>query len=285
LTDPDNVLIDARAAAQLPDEQVVYVVTGSQGEPMAVLSRIASGDHREVAVAAGDTVIISATPIPGNETAVYRIINQLFRAGAEVIYSARALVHVSGHASRDELSRMLALTRPADVLPFHGEHRHMALYADLALEQGIPADRITFAEVGDVIELTPERVTVTGRIDAGYVYVDGVTVGAVGDMVIRDRRALARDGILMVVVTVDRETGQIVAGPEIVTRGFVYMKEAGELLDATKAHLRETLAAYTNGHQTDDWGYLSRQLRDATATYLFRETRRRPMILPMVMEV
>ncbi len=285
LTDPHEVLIEPRAAAQLPDEQIVYVVTGSQGEPMAVLSRIANGDHREVSVGAGDTIVVSATPIPGNETAVFRIINQLFRAGAEVIYSARALVHVSGHASRDELGRLIELTQPRDVLPFHGEHRHMALYADLAVERGIPPDRITFAEVGDVIEITPDKVAVTDRVEAGYVYVDGVTVDAVNDIVIRDRRALSRDGILMVIVTVDRETGQIVAGPEIVTRGFVYMRDAGKLLDDTKAHLRQTLAGYANGHQTDDWTYLSRQLRDATATFLFRETRRRPMILPMVMEV
>src|SRR5262245_4107281 len=285
LVDPENVLIDSREAALLPDDRVVYVVTGSQGEPMAVLGRIANGDHREVSVGAGDTVIVSATPIPGNETAVFRIINQLFRAGAEVIYGARALVHVSGHASRDELGDMLDLVRPQHVVPFHGEHRHMALYADLALERGFPSDRITFAEVGDVIEVTPDKVAVTGRVDAGYVYVDGVTVGAVGEVVIRDRRALAREGILMVVVSVDRQTGQIVAGPEILTRGFVYAKEASGLLEATKAHLRETLGEYTNGHQTDDWGYLSRQLRDSAASYLFRETRRRPMILPMVLEV
>ena len=285
LTDPANVLIEARDAAYLPDERIVYVVTGAQGEPMAALSRIANGDHRDVSVGAGDTVIVSATPIPGNETAVFRVINQLFRAGAEVIYGARALVHVSGHASQDELRRMLELTKPRHVLPFHGEHRHMALYADLALDAGLPAEAITFAEVGDVIEITPERVAVTDRVEAGYVYVDGVTVGAVGDVVVRDRRALARDGILMVVVSIDRETGRIVAGPEIVTRGFVYLKEAGDLIDATKSHVRDTLAAYANGHQTDDWNYLSRQLRDVTANYLYRETRRRPMILPMVMEV
>ncbi len=285
LADPNGVLVSARDAAHFPDERIVYVVTGSQGEPMAALSRIASGDHREVSVGAGDTVVVSATPIPGNETAVYRVINQLFRAGAEVIYGARDLVHVSGHASRDELRRMIELTAPRAVLPTHGEHRHLALYADLAIEAGIPSDRITFVEIGDVAEITSERVTVTERVESGYVYVDGVTVGAVGDVVVRDRRALARDGILMVVVSVDRETGQIVAGPEIVTRGFVHAKESRALLEGAKAHLRETLASYTDGNQTEDWGYLSRQLRDATATYLFRETRRRPMILPTVMEV
>ncbi|MGH2560663.1 MAG: ribonuclease J [Thermomicrobiales bacterium] len=286
LTDPRNVLIDARDAKEIPDDKIVYVVTGSQGEPMAVLSRIANGDHREVSIGDGDTVVISATPIPGNETSVFRIINQLFRAGAEVIYSARTLVHVSGHAGRDELREMIDLVRPRDVLPFHGEHRHMALYADLAIEQGVARDNITFSEVGDVVEITPDRVAVTGRVDAGFVYVDGVTVGAVGDVVIRDRRALSRDGILMVVVSVDRQSGAIVAGPEILTRGFVHAKESTELLDATKTHVRNELTAYVNGHDpAGDWNYLSRQLRDLTATYLFRETRRRPMILPMVLEV
>lgn len=285
LSDPNRVLIDAKEAATLPDDKIVYIVTGSQGEPMAVLSRIAKGDHREVTVGPGDTVIISATPIPGNETSVYRIINQLFRSGAEVIYQARALVHVSGHASRDELIDMLRAVSPRHVVPFHGEHRHMALYADLAMDNDISPEAITFAEIGDVIEITPERVRLNGRVDSGYVYVDGISVGEVGDVVVRDRRALSNEGILMVVVSVDRETGLIVAGPEIVTRGFVHAKESAELLEATKAHLRGTLAEYTNGHQTDDWGYLSRQIRDATAQFLYRETRRRPMILPMVMEV
>ena len=285
LTDPERVLVDAKEAALLPDHQVVYIVTGSQGEPMAVLSRIANGDHREVSIGTGDTVIVSATPIPGNETAVYRIINRLFRAGADVIYQARALVHVSGHASRDEVSDMLKAVSPTFVLPFHGEHRHMALYADLALEQGVPTDNIVFAEVGDVVKINRDRVSVDGKVDAGFVYVDGLTVGAIGDVVIRDRQALAQDGILMVIVSVDRQTGRVVAGPEIATRGFVHARESGALLDSVKERLQQTLDTYTNGHKTEDWGYLSRQLRDTAANYLFRETRRRPMILPMVMEV
>ena len=259
----------------MPDHQVVYIVTGSQGEPMAVLSRIANGDHREVSIGTGDTVIVSATPIPGNETAVYRIINRLFRAGADVIYQARALVHVSGHASRDEVSDMLKAVSPTFVLPFHGEHRHMALYADLALEQGVPTDNIVFAEVGDVVKINRDRVSVDGKVDAGFVYVDGLTIGAIGDVVIRDRQALAQDGILMVIVSVDRQTGRVVAGPEIATRGFVHARESGVLLDSVKERLQQTQDTYTNGHKTEDWGYLSRQLRDTAANYLFRETRRR----------
>jgi len=285
LGDPEHVLIEPREAALLPDHQIVYIVTGSQGEPMAVLSRIANGDHREVSIGAGDTVIVSATPIPGNETAVFRIINKLFRAGADVIYQARALVHVSGHASRDELIEVLETVQPRFVLPFHGEHRHMALYADLALARGIKTENIAFGEVGDVVEISADRVAVVGRIEAGFVYVDGLSVGTVGDVVIRDRQALAKDGILMVIVSVDRQTGQIVAGPEIVTRGFVHVQEAGDLLSGLQSSLKKTLAGYTDGHQTEDWGYLSRQLRETTGNYVYRETRRRPMILPMVMEV
>ncbi|MBN9015670.1 MAG: ribonuclease J [Rhizobiales bacterium] len=285
LRDPDRVLVDPKDALSYPENRIVYVVTGSQGEPMAVLSRIANGDHRDVSAGPGDTIIVSATPIPGNETSIYRIINKLFRVGAEVIYAGRATVHVSGHAGREELGKMIDLLRPRSVLPFHGEHRHMALYADLAMEHGIPPEEITFAEIGDVIEITKERIKVAGRVDAGYVYVDGVTVGAVGDIVIRDRRALANEGLLMVVVSVDRESGQIVAGPDVVTRGFVHGKEANAILEGVKRHLREKLGEYTNGHQTNDSGYLSRELRDAAASYLFKETRRRPMILPMVMEV
>ena len=285
LNDENRVLIDAKDAISYPDNKIVFIVTGSQGEPMAVLSRIANGDHRDVSAGPGDTIIVSATPIPGNETSIYRIINKLFRAGAEVIYPSRATVHVSGHAGREELGTMIDLVQPKSVLPFHGEHRHMALYADLAIEHGIAPNEIIFAEIGDVIDITDERVKVAGRVDAGYVYVDGVTVGAVGDIVIRDRRELANEGILMVVVSVDRETGQIVAGPDVVTRGFVHAKDANDLIEGVKRHLRVKLSEYTDGHQTNDSNYLSRQLRDSAASYLFKETRRRPMILPMVMEV
>ena len=201
-----------------------------------------------------------------------------------MIYGSRAKVHVSGHGSYDELVTMLNLIKPRDVVPFHGEHRHMALYRDLAADQGISADRVHFAEVGSIIEITPETVKVGGKIESGYLYVDGGTVGDVGDVVIRDRKALSRDGILMVIVTVDRETGVILAGPEIATRGFVHAKESGKLLDDVKTHLRDTIgdgAHFASG----DWGYLSRQIRETTSSFLHKRTRRRPMILPMVMEV
>lgn len=285
LKDPNHVLIDGKDATHLTDDKIVFVVTGSQGEPMAVLSRIANGDHREIKVYQGDTVVISATPIPGNETAVYRIINQLFKAGAEVVYSSRALVHVSGHASRDEIGRMIDMLEPNWVMPFHGEHRHMALYADLAEERGIPRERVILVENGQVVEVSPEGVEVNGTIESGYVYVDGVTVGAVGDVVLRDRRALARDGILMVAVSVDKNTGEILSGPDIITRGFIHQKDPDRVLEATKEHIRKTIGDYADAHHADDWSYLSRQLRDVTANFIRKETHRRPMILPMVMEV
>jgi ribonuclease J len=284
LTDPENAVIEARDAAFLPDEKIVYVVTGAQGEPMAALSRVANGTHRDVSVGVGDTVVVSATPIPGNETAVSRVIDLLFRAGAEVIYGNRALVHVSGHASQDELRRMLELTSPRDVVPTHGEHRHMALYADLAIAAGIPRERVHFLENGVVLEVGPETVGIAGRVEAGALYVDGGRVGEVGDVVVRDRRALARDGVLLVTVGVERGTGRIVGGPELATRGFVHVGESGDLLEATKARLREALGADGDG-TGDDRELLGRRLRDVTSQFLFKETGRRPMVLPVVMEV
>lgn len=285
LNDPSGVLIESKDAASVADDRIVYVVTGSQGEPMSVLARIANGDHKEIKAGEGDTVVISATPIPGNETAVHKIINALFRQGAEVIYGARALVHVSGHGSWDEISKVIELTRPRHVMPFHGEHRMLALYADLALEHGIGSDRYTRAEVGDVVEMTPEGVQIVDHIAASPVYVDGASVGEVGEVVIRDRQALADDGIVMVVVCVDRETGAIVAGPELVTRGFVHVGESTSLLYATKERILEVLGGYTGDQHSEDGQYLSRQLRNATQQFLQRETGRRPMVLPMVMEV
>ena len=284
LKDPDHALIEARDASQLPDDRIVYVVTGAQGEPMAALSRIANGDQRDVQIGTGDTVVVSATPIPGNETAVYRVIDKLFRAGAEVIYGQRARVHVSGHASQDELLKMVELTNPRDIVPTHGEPRHMAQYADLLMESGIARDRIHFAENGDVLLLTPDRVIRDGRVESGIVYVDGLTVGEVGDVVVRDRRALARDGFVVVAVTIDRKSGELVAGPALETRGFVHVAESEELLEATRAKVREVVDASPDGHE-DGWVALKRQIRDATAQYLFRETGRRPTVLPVVLEV
>ncbi len=284
LNDPENVIIEARDATFLPDDRIVYVLTGAQGEPMAALSRVANGDHRDVSIGEGDTVIVSATPIPGNETAVSRVIDKLFRAGAEVIYGRRALVHVSGHASQDELKRMLELTRPRDIVPTHGEPRHMALYADLAMEAGFDREHIHFLDNGLVLEVTPDEIGIAGKVDAGVLFVDGGTVGEVGDVVVRDRRALARDGIVMVVVTVDRETGELVAGPDLATRGFVHARESAALLDAAKDRLRDAVVPIEGEANGDRREALSRLLRETAVQFLHRETGRRPIVLPVVLE-
>ncbi len=280
---PDGVLRPATELINAPDDQVVFVVTGSQGEPMAVLSRIANNDQRLLSVKPGDTFIISANPIPGNETSVGRIINNLFRRGAHVIYSAIDSVHVSGHASQEELKLMLNLVRPRYVIPYHGEERHLHLYAGIAQDLGIPYDHIFIGESGSIYEIGPESAGITGKVAVGQVYVDGLSVGDVGEIVLHDRRMLARDGILMVVVTVDRQTGDLLAGPHILTRGFVHSRESGDLLDATKQKVRDALTS--NGHAAAEWSFLNRKIKEVTGDYLYAQTRRRPLILPLVMEV
>ena len=285
LQDPNGVLISPRAAKDLDDNRLVYIVTGSQGEPMAVLSRIANRDHREVTVGEGDTVIVSATPIPGNETSVFRIINQLFRSGAEVIYSARALVHVSGHASQDELVRMIELTRPEEIIPTHGEHRHLALYTDLAVAAGIPRERIHTVEIGDVLEIDEAGVRIREQLDVGYVYVEGVTIGTVTDEILRDRKALANDGMVMIVVNVDRETGLVMTGPDVVTRGFSMHRNGTDLTPELCDHVASMLEAHAGTQDSGDWSYLGREIRETAASWLSARTRRRPMILPMVLEI
>lgn len=283
LNPPPDTLIRLPQAAKLPPEQVVYACTGSQGEPMAVLSRIAYGEHKDIQIQPSDTVVISATPIPGNETSVYRVINRLFREGADVIYSARARVHVSGHASQDELRMMLNLVRPRYVLPFHGEPRHLQLYAELAQGMGIPEEHILLGSVGDVFSLTPETAEVTGRIPSGTVYVEGLSRGGVAESAVRDRRLLSRDGVLTVVVTVDRASGALLAGPEIVSRGFL----AGELermfLAATRKHLDGLLRQ--NGHLGKGRLAASRYIQENVQSFVFEQIRRRPVVLPIVLEV
>ncbi|MCA1666416.1 MAG: ribonuclease J [Thermomicrobia bacterium] len=284
LHDPHRVLVDVKRAAELPPNRVAYVVTGSQGEPMAALSRMAGGDHRQLKILSGDTVIISATPIPGNETSVGRIINNLFQLGADVIYSALTTVHVSGHASREELKLMLNLTRPKYVLPLHGEQRHLILYKRLAESMGWDEEAIVLAKNGSVVGFSDEFAGIVETVHSGFMLVDGVGAGEVGEVVIRDRQMLARDGILMVVVSVDKETGKLISGPDIVSRGFVSQRRTTDLIEGTKERLRDSLIS-TNGHHPQEWSYLTRKIKDVAGSYLYEQTRRRPMIMPMVMEV
>jgi ribonuclease J len=281
---PREVMVSVSETSQLSDNEVVVICTGAQGEPTSALSRIANDDSRYWSVKQGDTYILSATPIPGNETSVSRVINNLFVKGAEVIYSSLAQVHVSGHASQEEHKLMLNLLRPKFVTPIHGERRHLEMYSKIAQSLGVPKSNIFLVDNGSVVEMNQEEGAVVGKVPAGNVFVDGLSVGDVGHVVIRDRQLLARDGVMLVVVTIDKQSGQLVAGPDIVTRGFVYAAEAGELLDETKDQVRTALY-HRNGNTVPDWNYLNKKIRDTVSQYLYDQTKRRPMVLPVVMEI
>ncbi|HMA36478.1 MAG TPA: ribonuclease J [Chloroflexia bacterium] len=288
---PPDTMINVANVGAYPDDEIVIISTGAQGEPMAALSRIANGDHRFISIRPGDTVILSATAIPGNENSVNRIINSLFAQGANVIYPPQARVHVSGHASQEELKLMLNLTRPRFVAPIHGERRHQVHYARLAEAMGHAPDHIFLMENGSVLALDADSAAVVDKVPAGEVFVDGLSVGEVGQVVLRDRQFLARDGMLIVVISVDKATGAVLAGPDIVTRGFVYAREAEELLERTKLRVRQTLDGHGNGRRNEDhphlteWSFLNRKIKDAVSEYLYEQTRRRPMVLPVVMEL
>ncbi len=280
---PKGTLIRAEDITKFRPDQVTIICTGSQGEPTSALTRIANQDHRLVHIQAGDTIVLSATPVPGNEKMVNRTINNLFRQGAEVYYQAIATVHVSGHAAQEELKLMLNLVRPKFFMPVHGEYRQLVLHAKLAYSLGIPEDHIVVAEDGDIIEVSDESIKTVGHTTSGNVYVDGLSVGDVGQIVLRDRKVLSQDGILMAILTVDKETGQPLAGPDIVSRGFVYMRDAEELLDSAKDRVLESFIGL-NGHASD-WSFVKDKIKHTLSDFLYEKTRRRPMILPIVVEV
>ena len=280
---PKAMLIRAEDINKFPPERVVIICTGSQGEPTSALTRIANQDHRLVRIQKNDTVILSATPVPGNEKMVNRTINNLFRQGAEVYYQAIANVHVSGHAAQEELKLMLNLLRPTFFLPIHGEYRQLILHAKLASSIGIPADHIVLAEDGDIVEVTRDSIEIREHVACGNVFVDGLGVGDIGQIVLRDRQVLAQDGILMVVLTVDKETGLPLAGPDIVSRGFVYVRDSEELLEKAREHVLESFVGL-NGHSSD-WSFVKDKIKHTLSEFLYEKTHRRPMILPLVMEV
>lgn len=276
-------IVDIEEVGNLPADQVCIVSTGSQGEPMSALSLMAAGDNRWVKLGPGDTVILSSHAIPGNEHSVGRVIDGIHRLGADVVHSGLAPVHVSGHAKQAELKTLLAVARPEYFIPVHGEFRHLTHHSRLAMEMGIPDDRVLLCEDGDVVELTDAGVDFAGEVPAGYLYVDGI-VGDVGRGVLRDRRVLAEEGVVVVVVTVDARTGEVVAGPEVITRGWVYAPEAESLLEeARKAILVSLEEAAVHG--ATDYDTFSRHVRQATGRFVQERTRRRPMIIPIVMEV
>jgi ribonuclease J len=267
-----------------PPSKTVLVCTGSQGEPLSALSLIAAGDHKFVHTSKGDTVILSASAIPGNESAVHRVINSLYKAGADVYSAETSEVHVSGHAAADELREMLILVHPKHFVPVHGEFRHLALHKKIARSVGIPERDISVVEDGDVLEMTPAGVKRDGRVTAGMVLVDGLGVGDIGPTVLRDRRVLAEDGFLMCVVTIDSQSGEILAGPDLISRGFVHMDESREWLDEAADRVFDALERMKDEHVTD-WQMIKKTCRRSLGEFVWKTTRRRPMILPVVMEI
>jgi ribonuclease J len=281
---PNATLVDLEELQRLPAAQGVIVTTGSQGEPLSAIARMAAAEHKQIQVASGDTIIFSARVIPGNEKSIGRTINRLLRQGARVITEEMAGIHVSGHASREELKLMLNLTRPAFFVPIHGEYRHLHLHANLAREVGMPDSRIFVIDDGDILEFDGESGRVVGKAPAGRVFVDGKGIGDVGDEVLRDRQRLARDGIVVVALGVDRHRGEVVAGPEILSRGFVYEQDSETLLKEMKAVVSSVLERASREEEADH-ALLQQQIRTALKKYLQREIERRPVIEPVIIEV
>jgi ribonuclease J len=280
----DGTIVDIEELDRVPAERTVVVCTGSQGEPLSALALIAAGEHKLVRVARGDTVILSASPIPGNESAVHRVINALYRAGADVFHSGTSAVHVSGHAATGELKELLQVVSPKHFVPVHGEFRQLALHARIGESVGIKRSSITLVEDGDVLELNRGKVHRLEPVRAGMVFVDGLGVGDVGPVVLRDRRVLADDGIVICVVTIDARSGEILAGPDLISRGFVYEDESRAFLDEASDRVAEALEKLEAEGETE-WSALKKACRRALGEFVWQETRRRPMILPIIMEV
>jgi len=281
---PEGTLIDIDEVKNYNPRQIVICTTGSQGEPMSALTRMANSDHRKVTIMPGDTVIISATPIPGNEKGVSRTVDNLYKLGAEVIYEKEMGIHVSGHASQEEIKLMHNLVRPKFFMPVHGEYRHLVKHKKLAIDLGMPKENIIIAENGSVVDLTQKSISITGKVPAGQVLIDGLGVGDVGNVVLRDRRQLSQDGILIVVVSIDHQDYTVVSGPDIVSRGFVYVKESEDLMDEAKLRVMKTLDKCHDNNITE-WSAIKSAVRDNLGRYLYEKTQRRPMIMPIIMEV
>ncbi|MGN1415949.1 MAG: ribonuclease J [Oscillospiraceae bacterium] len=281
---PEGVLIGLEEINRLPPEKIVLITTGSQGEPMSALTRMAMSEHRSVTITPMDLIIISATPIPGNEKLVTKVVNELMKSGAEVVYEAMYDVHVSGHACQEELKLMQALTKPKFFIPVHGEYKHLKKHAGVALSMGMSEDSVIIGTNGDVIETDGVTMRVTGAVHAGRVLVDGLGVGDVGSIVLRDRKHLAEDGLIVVVVTIESESGTILAGPDIVSRGFVYVRESEEMMDAARQLLTQTLTRCLDSN-IRDWNTIKSRIKDDLSDYIFIKTKRSPMILPVIEEV
>ncbi|HHW45991.1 MAG TPA: ribonuclease J [Clostridiales bacterium] len=281
---PEGVLIDIDMIRKYRPEELVIITTGSQGEPLSALHRMAFSDHRQVEIVPGDLIIISATPIPGNEKLVSKVINELMKLGAHVVYEKMYEVHVSGHAYQEELKLMISLVKPQYFIPVHGEQKHLVKHAQLAHSMGIPKNKIIISDIGEVIEASRENIRVADTIPAGKVFVDGLGVGDVGSIVLRDRKHLAEDGIFVVAITMDSTSGQVVSGPDVISRGFVYVRESEKLLDEA----RDVACSVLNSCKSSgirDWNTIKTKIKDELSRFLYDQTKRSPMILPIIMEV
>ena len=278
---PENTLIDIELLKNYPEEKTVIITTGSQGESMAALSRMASNMHRKISIGPGDTVIFSSNPIPGNEKAVTKVINDLLVKGADVIFED---AHVSGHACQEEIKLIYTLVQPKYAIPIHGEFKHRKAQAKLAADLGIAKENIFMLDSGEVLEMDDEYATITGKVPVGSILVDGLGVGDVGNVVLRDRQHLAQDGVVMVVLALDSDMNYLVSGPDIQSRGFVYMREADELMDEARAVAYEAVNNCLDRGITD-WGRIKANIRESLADYIWKKTKRRPMILPIILEV
>ncbi|MBP1566071.1 MAG: ribonuclease J [Oscillospiraceae bacterium] len=281
---PKGIIIDIDLMNRYDSSQIVLITTGSQGEPMSALTRMAMNDHKKVNINCNDFIIISATPIPGNEKFVTKVVNELMKSGAEVVYEAMYEVHVSGHACQEELKLMLALTKPQFFIPVHGEYKHLKKHAQLAIEMGIPEKNVIIGEIGSVIETDGLDMRITSKVPAGRVLVDGLGVGDVGSIVLRDRKHLAQDGLIIVVIAIDRASNIVASGPDIISRGFVYVRESEELIDEAKQLLNHTLQQCSI-QELREWNSLKTKLKDSLSDYIYNKTKRSPMILPIIMEI
>ena len=281
---PDNVFIDIDMIKNYTDEQLVIITTGSQGETMSALTRMAAGEHRKVEITPNDLIIISANPIPGNEKLVSKVIDDLMQIGAEVVYSALADIHVSGHACQEEQKLMLALVKPKYFIPVHGEYRQLMAHSETAKEMGIDKDHIFMMTNGRILELNEKEGKLTGTVPSGRILVDGLGIGDVGNIVLRDRQHLSQDGLIIIVMTMDSNSGTIIAGPDVISRGFVYVRESENLMDEVKSVIKNEIAKCEEKHITD-WSTIKSNLRDNLKDYIFQKTKRNPMILPIIMEI
>jgi ribonuclease J len=282
LTVPDGVLAGVGELRRLPHHQIAVVSTGSQGEPTSALTRMANRDHAHIKIVPGDTVVLSATAIPGNEALVYRTVDNLFRLGANVLYNRIADVHVRGHAAQEELKIVLSLVQPQYFVPVHGEYRHLVLHTRLAQSLGVPEENTFILVDGDVLEIDETGARLRGRVSADYVYVDGLGVGDIDHVVLRDRQHLASDGMIVVVIAVDKRSGRVVGKPDVVSRGFVDVEESEELLERTRDMV---VTALEGANHIAEWGVIHSKVKEAIAKFLYQETRRRPMVLPVAVEV